>query len=40
MVFKLAESAQKTWRKLNGYKLLADVFRGVQFKDGLKVNVA
>ena len=40
MVFKLAEAAQKTWRKLNGYKLLADVYRGVQFKDGIKVNAA
>ena len=40
MVFKLAQSAQNSWRKLNGYKLLADVFRGVQFKDGTKVSAA
>jgi putative transposase len=36
MVFKLCQSAQKTWRKLNGSKLLPDVIRGVQFVDGLK----
>ena len=39
MVFKLCQSAQKTWRKLNGSTLLSDVIRGVQFVDGVK-NVA
>lgn len=34
MVFKLGQSAQKRWRKLRGFKLLAEVIRGVQFKDG------
>ena len=38
MVFKLGESAQKRWRKLRGFKLLADVIRGVQFKDGERVE--
>ena len=37
MVFKLAMSAQKRWRTLNGAKLLADVIAGVQFEDGVKV---
>ena len=37
MVFKLAQSAERKWRKLNGYKLLGDVIRGVQFKDGARV---
>ena len=37
MVFKLAQSAERKWRKLNGYALLGDVIRGVQFKDGTKV---
>jgi len=37
MVFKLAQSAERKWRKLNGYKLLGDVIRGVQFKDGTRV---
>ena len=39
MVFKLCQSAAKTWRKLNGSKWLPDVIRGVQFVDGVK-NVA
>jgi hypothetical protein len=34
MVFKLGQSAQNRWRKLRGFKLLAEVIRGVQFKDG------
>lgn len=36
MVFKLALAAQKRWRALNGYKLIADVIEGVEFIDGLK----
>ena len=40
MVFKLAQSAERKWRKLNGYKLLGDVIRGVTFKDGIKVIAA
>ena len=38
MVYKLGQSAQKRWRKLRGFKLLADVIRGVQFKDGERVD--
>ncbi len=34
MVFKLAEQAQKHWRRLNGYKLIPKVIEGVKFKDG------
>ena len=37
MVFKLAQAAERKWRKLNGHRLLGDVIRGVQFKDGIKV---
>nr|WP_035275383.1 transposase [Desulfogranum japonicum] len=37
MVFKLGQSAQKKWRRLRGFKLLADVVRGVEFKDGERV---
>jgi putative transposase len=40
MVFKLAQSAEQTWRALNGSKLLEDVIRGVQFVDGLRKNAA
>lgn len=36
MVFKLAQSAEKRWRKLRGFKLLADVIDGVIFVDGEK----
>ena len=36
MVFKLCQSAAKTWRKLKGSKLLPDVVQGVQFVDGVK----
>jgi len=35
MVFKLAQSAEKRWRKIRGFKLLADVINGVQFVDGV-----
>jgi len=34
MVFKLAECAERSWRKLNGSVLLAEVIRGVTFVDG------
>jgi hypothetical protein len=37
MVFKLAQSAEKNWRRLNDHQFLADVMHGVQFKDGIKV---
>ena len=36
MVFKLAQSAEKRWRKLRGFKLLAEVIDGVVFVDGEK----
>jgi len=37
MVFKLVQSAERTWRLLTGAKLLNDVMKGIQFKDGIKV---
>ncbi len=40
MVFKLALSAQKRWRALNGAKLLAEVIDGVVFEDGVKKEAA
>lgn len=39
MVFKLSESASKTWRSLNGSELLPDVIRGIEFCDGVKKNL-
>lgn len=40
MMFKLAESAAKRWRLLNGHELLPDVIRGVVFQDGLPLDQA
>jgi transposase-like protein len=40
MMFKLAESAAKRWRLLNGHELLPDVIRGVLFQDGLRLDQA
>jgi transposase-like protein len=40
MVFKLALSAQKRWRALNGAKLLADVIDGIVFEDGIRKEAA
>ena len=34
MVFKLCQSAQKKWRKLNGSNHLAEIIRGLKFVDG------
>ncbi|MHC4397766.1 MAG: IS256 family transposase [Planctomycetota bacterium] len=36
MVFKLAQSAEKRWCKLRGFRLLGEVIRGVKFVDGEK----
>ena len=36
MVFKLILSAKAKWRKLDGSSQLAEVFKGVEFKDGIK----
>ncbi len=35
MVFRLCQSAQKRWRRLQGYRRLADVVQGVRFVDGI-----
>ena len=37
MVFKLAQSAEKGWRKLGRPALLIDVFNEVKFENGLKL---
>lgn len=36
MVFKLVQSAEKGWRKLNGCALLKEVSLGMQFIDGIR----
>lgn len=38
MVFKLVQSAQKGWRRLNASDYLKDVILGVEFRDGLRVE--
>jgi len=40
MVFKLAQCAEKHWRRLNGAALLPEVIEGVRFVDGLKKEAA
>ena len=36
MVFKLAQCAQRHWRRLNGKELIAEVVAGIRFVDGIK----
>lgn len=40
MVFRLVQSAEASWRILNGCKLLEDVIKGIQFIDGLRKDAA
>ena len=37
MIFKLAEAAEKSWRRLDGHNQLPKVILGVQFADGIEV---
>lgn len=38
MAFKLLQSAQNGWHRINGYELLADIIAGTEFKDGIKIT--
>ncbi len=38
LVFKLVNAAERHWRRLNGPDRLADVIRGVRFRDGEPVQ--
>jgi transposase-like protein len=38
MVFKLCQSASKKWRRLDGSHQIAEIIRGVKFKDGEKLT--
>ncbi len=40
MIYKLGISAEKHWRKLRGYQLIAKVVQGIKFKDGEEVKEA
>ena len=37
MIFKLAQAAEKTWRRLDGHNQLPKVILGVTFTDGIEV---
>ena len=37
MVFKLAREAEKAWRKLNGYELIAKAISGARSEGGMEV---
>jgi transposase-like protein len=38
MMFKLGQCAEKTWRRLRGFRHLAQVIEGVQFHDGIEAT--
>lgn len=38
MAYKLMTTAERKWRRLRGYRLLADVIQGIKFKDGERVK--
>lgn len=40
MMFKLAQSAQKRWRRLNGHALIIPILEGKTFQDGLLQDAA
>jgi len=37
MIFKLAEAAEKSWRRLNGHNQLSKIILGIKFTDGIEV---
>jgi putative transposase len=40
MMFKLAQSAARGWRLLNGHQLLPEVIQGIVFQNGLRLDQA
>jgi putative transposase len=38
MIFKLAETAEKSWRRLDGHNLLPKLILGVKFADGIEIT--
>jgi len=38
LVFQLGQSAQKRWRRLRGFKHLAEVIEGVKFENGVRAD--
>jgi putative transposase len=39
MIFKLADAAEKNWRRLDGHKLLPKLILGVKFADGIEFTL-
>jgi putative transposase len=39
MIFKLAQAAEKSWRRLDGHNQLPKVIEGVKFTDGIEVAI-
>ena len=37
-LFKLGQSTEHQWRRLNGFRKLGQVIKGVKFKDGIEVT--
>ena len=37
LVFQLELTAEKSWRKIRGFKRLSDVIEGIRFQDGIAV---
>ncbi|MGC2031795.1 MAG: IS256 family transposase [Steroidobacteraceae bacterium] len=38
MIYKLGQSAERSWRRLRGFEWLAKVVEGVKFRDGIEVK--
>ena len=38
MVYKMGRCAEKSWRRLRGFRHLAKVIEGVRFNDGIEVT--
>jgi hypothetical protein len=38
MIYKLAEAAEKSWRRLDGHNLLPKLILGVKFADGIEIK--
>ena len=39
MIFKLAQAAEKSWRRLDGHNQLPKVIEGVKFTDGIEAGI-
>jgi hypothetical protein len=38
MIYKLGQSAERSWRRLRAFEWLAKVVQGVKFSDGIEVK--